>query len=279
MNEASKKLPLPDLIAFDLDFTLLRDDHTLSERTAAALRELNARGCIPLISTGRNYQGVLPFIRQLGYESPVISSNGAMICNGLDGTVLHEWPLPDDITSGMLKEARRLGIHFQGFNNRDLFYERQGEESDFYEGITGLKGKVVQFDTWKSFHFIKALMIGPPGRSSGKWPELHEARQLFDTLFGKRLYAVFSRPCYLDLMNGEASKGIALQTLCDDLSIDPVRVAAFGDAPNDADMLNVAGISVAMKNAPREIRNQADWITNCTNNDDGVAEFIESRFF
>ena len=206
MNGSSEKLPFPGILAVDLDGTLLRSDHTVSDRTIRTFRELKKRGCVPVISTGRNYQGVLPFIDQLELESPVITSNGAMICDGRIGKILHEWPLPDDITRRILEEARKRNIYFQGFSNENIYYEKRGEEAEFYEAITCLHGHIVNFDEWEGFGFIKALMIGPPGRHSEEWPELHEVQQELQNLFGSRLHSVFSRPFYLDFMNGESSK-------------------------------------------------------------------------
>jgi Cof subfamily protein (haloacid dehalogenase superfamily) len=73
-----------------------------------------------------------------------------------------------------------------------------------------------------------------------------------------------------------ADKGIALGKACDHLGIAPTEVIAFGDAENDIAMFRLAGQSVAMEQAEAEIKSAADHVT-ATNENDGVAEFIENH--
>jgi Cof subfamily protein (haloacid dehalogenase superfamily) len=273
-----KNIPFPGIAAFDLDGTLLRSDHSISVRTAGALKELEKRGCVPVISTGRNYQGTKIFLEQLTLHGPVITSNGAMISDSRNGGIVHQWPLPDDISRWVYLEARRRKIHFQGFGYQNIYFENKGREAEYYEDITGLTGVIVNFDEWEEFNFIKALLIGPPDRPSGEWPELYAFQRDVQEKFGDRLYHVFSRPHYLDLMSGGCSKGIALEQISRDLSVGRSRVAAFGDALNDLEMLEFAGISVAMKNAHPELRERCSHVTGYSNDDDGVADFIEKMF-
>lgn len=268
----------PKLAAFDLDGTLLNSKHSFSARTISALRKLSAKGCIPVLATGRNYQGVKSFIEKIDLPGPVITSNGAMICRAETGEIIAEWPLDEDIIKEAMRVAREKKLHFQGFSNENIFYEKRGEESDFYESITGLQGELVQFGDWKRYGFIKALIIGRPSRVPAEWPELHEIRGQLQNAFGKRLQAVFSRPMYLDLMNGTCTKGTALRMIADSVHASPEETAAFGDALNDLPMLETAGISVAMKNAPEDLQRQCAYVTAGTNDEEGVADFIESYF-
>ena len=69
-------------------------------------------------------------------------------------------------------------------------------------------------------------------------------------------------------------KAVALASLCEDLQVDQSAVIAFGDEINDTEMLEWAGIGVAMANASPEAKAAADVVT-ASNNDDGVARFLE----
>lgn len=278
MKKSMSDLPLPRILALDLDGTLLRSDGTVSPRTVRALRRLEQMGCSPVICTGRNFGGVVRIVEQLGLNSPVISSNGAMIYSTAENRVIYERLLPDTVSRAIINEAHERNIYFQGFSHTDIYYEYQGDESRFYEKITGLKGTVTNFDSWKEFKFVKALMIGPPHRSPARWPELYEVQHKMKELYGDTLYAVFSRPFYLDFMSGESSKGKALDWLCGELDISRENTASMGDALNDVDMLKFTGTSIAMKNAPDEVKEICSLVTDRSNNEDGVADFIEREY-
>ena len=269
------KLKTPRLVAVDLDGTLLNADHKLSERTINVMRRLEDAGIPVVISTGRSYEGMMHFKNSIGLKNPVICYNGAVIADGGNDKILHEWLLPAHITKAAVDYAREKGIHIQFFRDGELYFEKRGEETEYYEASTGLKGHVVDFDTSLDKDVTKALMILPPSRESGEFPELHEAKAHFEELFGESLYCALSRPFYLEFINGRGSKGNALRQVCRDMGIHTEDIAAFGDGFNDLEMLEVAGMSVAMINAAEGVKNACSHITDLNNDEDGVADFVE----
>ncbi len=278
MKDTNLNIEKPALAAFDLDGTLLTSEHLLTDLTVRAIGKLEAAGVCVVISTGRSYEGMAHYARQLGLKTPIICYNGAMIADGADGRVLHEWLLPDDIAREALAYARQRDIHFQVFRNGELWYEKEREESAYYKASTGLDGRVGRLDEWEVLEPTKALMILPPSRQPAEFPELHEAREYFSNRYGQRLYCALSKPFYLEFINGKGSKGNALSQVADDLGIGADRVAAFGDGFNDLEMLEYAGLSVAMANAPEGVREKCRLVTPLSNDEDGVADFIERYF-
>ncbi len=271
-------MKIPPLVAVDLDGTLLNNDHGLSSLTKQVISRAEGAGILVIISTGRSYKGMMHYKDELGLKNPVICYNGAMIVDGAKDKILHQWPLPHNLTKSAVDYARERGFHLQIFQNERLLYEREGEESEFYQGSTGLRGEVVNFDELETLECAKALMVRPPSRHSAAFPELLEARQHFHRLYEDALFCVQSRPFYLEFMNGEASKGKALDFVCRELGIAPEDCAAFGDAFNDLEMLEKAGISVAMANAPEELKSSCCCVTEYSNDQDGVARFIQKHF-
>jgi len=266
------------IVAVDLDGTLLKTDHTLSQRTVDALRSLENRNCHVVISTGRSYEGMMKYKDQIGLKTPVICYNGAMIADGSTDSVLHQWLLPTDIARAAHQYARSQGIYFQVFRDGQLFYERECEESRYYEASTGLKGQITDFDSWENLEVTKALMIMPPSRESAQFPELSVAQEHFRELYGDKLYCALSKPFYLEFINGKGSKGNALHQVGVDLNVPREKIAAFGDGFNDLEMLEYAGVSIAMANAPEGVRERCLYTTPRTNDEDGVADFIERYF-
>jgi Cof subfamily protein (haloacid dehalogenase superfamily) len=83
---------------------------------------------------------------------------------------------------------------------------------------------------------------------------------------------------YLEVLQPDTSKGKALEHLAKLHGIDQKDIMAIGDNFNDLEMMKYAHLSVAMENAPDEVKAVADFVTN-SNNDDGVARAIEKFVF
>lgn len=268
-------LPLPKILALDLDGTLLRSDHKVSQRTIWALEALMEKGCIPVISTGRSYGGVLPVLEQLQLEIPAICFNGAAIRDG-KGNLLKEWLVPEEPLRKVLDLARQRSIHFQGFHNEKVYAEKHGVETEFYQESTGLATELTDFDQWARLAMNKAILIGSYNRDNQQWPELHEAHDALQPL-EDQINMVFSRPFYLELVDRNCSKGIALHWMMDHLAIKQEESAAMGDAMNDLEMLKAAHVSVAMENGdPRLFEYCSHRTGHC--DEDGVAQFIENQY-
>jgi hydroxymethylpyrimidine pyrophosphatase-like HAD family hydrolase len=82
------------------------------------------------------------------------------------------------------------------------------------------------------------------------------------------------KPEYLEVLHLEGTKGCAIHFLAGYFGIDMSQVIAVGDSWNDHDMIEMAGLGVAMGNAVASLKEKADYVT-LTNNDDGVAHVIE----
>jgi hypothetical protein len=78
----------------------------------------------------------------------------------------------------------------------------------------------------------------------------------------------------LEVLPPNGSKGDALRVLLDELNIPAEQVMALGDGENDIEMLQLAGIGVAVGNASPLLKAVADQVV-ASNDDDGVAEAIE----
>ena len=91
--------------------------------------------------------------------------------------------------------------------------------------------------------------------------------------FGSSLAINLSKPDFLEITDRSATKGRALQFLAEMHRIPREQVAAIGDSYNDLDMLQYAGIGVAVANARQEIKEAASIVTE-SNLNNGVAVFI-----
>ena len=116
--------------------------------------------------------------------------------------------------------------------------------------------------------------VGPPD-------SIAEARERVVADHGEKVAAIDvpvpKGQRFLYIRGADNTKAMALALLCTHLGVSIERVTAFGDWHNDIELLKAAGCGVAMKNAPRPAREAADLVCPYTNDEDGVALFIEER--
>lgn len=104
---------------------------------------------------------------------------------------------------------------------------------------------------------------------------VQEMEILLREKFSSLLNIYLSGPRYLEISAKDVDKGHALEAICEAYGYDTSQAMAIGDYFNDLGMLKVAGYSVAMGNAPDEIKRHAHAVTD-TNDEDGLAKAIEA---
>ncbi|HEX3604454.1 MAG TPA: HAD hydrolase family protein [Candidatus Dormibacteraeota bacterium] len=265
----------PELVALDLDGTCLDQQQRLAPRTRDAVRAAVAAGVAVVIATGRMYRSALPWAREMGVTAPLLCYQGALVRalpdgNGTSppGPVLFEDPVPPDVAEHALQIARAGNWHYQAYQDDLLLCEEDRPEAHLYSRIAQVE-----------IHFVDDL-VPVLRRGSTKVVCVVEdpagaARceaAMREGLAGAGL-VTRSLPQFVEITNPVASKGRALTRLCDRLGIPLGAVVAVGDAPNDSDMLRVAGYSVAVDGAPDRLLVNAD--ATCAPADQaGVADVL-----
>jgi len=256
------------LIAVDLDDTLLDKSGAVSPRTRAAIAAALANGVTVTIATGRMYRSAAPFARQLGLDVPLITYNGALIKSSLSGEVLYHRPLAERLAHQVLELFRRNSWYIQSYLDDVLYVRELDAKAQWYAAFA----KVEAVPAGESFY----TMPGAPTKllSLGDPETIREICREVRKEFGAALSAVISKPQFLEMIDPGVGKGRALDFLAARLGISRAEVMAVGDSENDLDLLEHAGLAVAMGNASAELKARADAVT-AANDADGVAEAIE----
>jgi len=266
----------PRLIATDLDGTLLRDDKSVSERTIAALAAAEQAGIEVFFVTGRP-------ARWMDVVSDHVHGHGLAICgNGAAVVDLHGGPgahrfvkvrelarenaldavkLVREVAPGTLFAIERTyGLHLEpGY---PPLHAEPAESVDAAE-------RLLSEDALDADQPVLKILAFHPELAPDDF--LLSAR----AAVGERANVTRSSPTALLEISGPGiSKASTLALCCAERGIRPEEVVAFGDMPNDVEMLTWAGASYAMGNAHPDVIAAASGST-VDNNEDGVAVVIE----
>lgn len=261
-----------NLVALDLDDTLLDSGLRISPRCIQTIRAVKQKGVIVTIATGRMFKSALPYASQLGIDVPLITYQGAWIKNSGSGEVLYYCPVDRSYAQLIFDFFERCGVHYHSYFDDTLCMERVGEEGQYYAQIAGVQPVIVE--SLKS-----ELETREPMKIMGitfNEKMLLDMELCLKNRFGRELYITRSKPDFLEVMNRQATKSNALQVIARHYGIDRTNVMAIGDSYNDVDMLEWAGLGVAMGNSHRDVKEAADFVTT-SNEEEGVAEAL-TRF-
>ena len=259
------------LLALDLDGTLIGRDLTISPRTKNAISQLMSQGIIVTIATGRMFQSALPFAKELNINVPIICYEGAMIANPDTKDVLWHKPVPLQFARQVIEIVNREKLHINAYLDDELYVETVNEKAALYASIARVRANAVG----KLLDFLdreptKLVIVGTPEEIDGINKTLKDE-------FKGALHIAKSFPRFCEVAHRECSKANALSMLADKLGIVQSEVMAIGDNPNDVDMVEWAGMGIAMANGTQEVKEVADWITGSIE-EDGVAQAIEKFF-
>lgn len=247
-----------DLIVCDLDGTLVGRDLAVDAHALAQLVVLRQRGIDATIATGRILAAAARYVKEIGVTLPVILYNGAIVLEPHTRRVLFERRIPRSQARAALELLAGHDIDAQLYLNPSdtgYYVERVTPAIEAFTAKDGIPySQVAALGALLDTDPLKLLLIGPR-------VELLRYRQRV-LQAGLTLETVLSEHNFLELLPSGVSKGAALRHLCAHLGIDIQRVVAFGDNPNDAEMLAAAGCGVAMASGDPQLRAQADLVVD-----------------
>jgi Cof subfamily protein (haloacid dehalogenase superfamily) len=262
-----------DLIAIDMDGTLLDSNHAVSPRVKQAIAAARAQGIRIVLATGRPFSGVEEYLEELGMNGEgdyCITFNGAVIQNAAGTKSVAETTLGYDDFLYCEQVARDIGVHFHMLFERSMMTPNADISShtvrDAYISRTPLMFRSVE-QVDPAWRFRKFMMVDDAA-------VLDRAIARLPPELTQRYTVVKSAADFLEILHLDAGKGRALATLAAHLGVPGENIMAIGDQENDLVMLEFAGVAVAMGNAIDAVKAVADHVTT-SNNEDGVAIAIE----
>jgi len=257
------------LIVTDLDGTLLNDE----KQVPAGFRELEKKfrkeGITWVLASGRQYYTIAEQFSDLLEDVYIIAENGAIALKG--SQVIHLNPLAEDLTLELIDRGRNIKNAWPILCGRKSAWVENNyqplldEAQKYYKEL-----QVVEDLTLVDDVALKFTMCDFTGSEVNSFPYFENMQ--------KRCRVAVAGQIWLDMTSLTATKGTALLEIMKHCNASADEVMAFGDYMNDKEMLEVAGISYALKNSHPDLFKSARFITKHDNNNNGVIREIKEYF-
>lgn len=250
------------LIALDVDGTLINNEYQITESTLQTIKEVNRQGAHIVLCTGRGPTSTLPLLELLGLEGTVITHNGAATVESVGSKLIHQFAFHMNQLQSFVDYCRVNAIHFDVNTAFEHYLEHLTDvERDMYkkylvvpnqiDDVMSIQEDVVKISIYAEGDVLDQLTLD--------WPNIGHPL----------LKIIRSGEHFIDVMHHLANKGNALKSLANSWNIQAADILAIGNYYNDLEMLEFAGLGIAMDNSPEDMKRDADAVT-ASNDEEGV---------
>jgi len=263
--------PLPpdfgtQLVALDVDDTLVAHGSAVSERVVDAIQRARAGGVYVTLATGRSPSTTIPVARAAGVDDLIVCSNGGLLMSvATESTIESETFDPRPVLEELIDHLPDAVYAVEDVSG--MFRAT----SAFRTGELGLSVREVPFDHLLTEPVVRLVVRSDQHVDQG-FGDIVEALGYESVVFGVADVA------WMDIGGRGINKSTMLQRLCELKGFDPARAITIGDFWNDSEMLRWAGWGVAMGSAPDAIKAMAKAVTSAVPGE-GVADILDSIQF
>lgn len=264
------------LLVLDIDGTIAGLSNQIRQPVIEAIAQVQDRGILVAVATGRMFCSALRFYQAIGGELPLICYNGALIQDFKTDKIHQHLPISIPLAGTVLDfldqphYRDQITIHF--YIDDCLYVRAMGKDTCKYLERTSAPVRLVK--DLKESLTVEPTKILALSENLDLIDEL--AADLCVTFTQDQLHFTKSTPTFLEITHPQANKGLAVQYLAETLlGLDAENVMAIGDNFNDLEMLKYAGMGIAMGNAPAPVQKIANWIAPSIEEDGVVAAITE----
>lgn len=249
------------LVVVDIDGTISGESNEISTVVKQVIQEVQAKGIPVAIATGRMYCSALRFHQTIRSSLPLITYQGALIREPETDYIHRHWTLSQGTALQLLDYFERvefwqeLSVHC--YINDQLYVREITPETELYMARSAVSAVAVGD--------LREVLQNAPTKILALSDNTDHIDHLLTTLKAQytpaELYLTKSVATFFEATNPLVNKATAVKYLAEDLlGLQPKNVMTVGDNFNDLEMLEYAGIGVAMGNAPESVKAVADWI-------------------
>ncbi|MBN2816399.1 MAG: HAD-IIB family hydrolase [Campylobacterales bacterium] len=263
----------------DLDHTFLRNDLSISDYTKNIWNS-HAKSSIMGIATARTYKKTMEFMQGVTINAPMILLDGALIATQ-ERKIIDTKLISKEIGDAIIQEGIKFGIYPFVISLAD----KNLNEAFLYSHILNDVQKIVLSRYAKDDNLIEQKNLRAVDENfkivyMGDEMLLKALHESLESLFHDELKYIFAPEAYvgcyfLTILHKDADKSHGIKSVSEALGFDLTKLTVFGDNFNDVGMFALAGKSIAMQNAQEGVKCQADIVLEHTNDEDGVARYLE----
>lgn len=253
------------LVAVDLDDTLLNSEVAISEENKKVIQACMDQGVHFTFATGRMFRAAVDFARELNVSLPLITYQGALV-KTTDNEEIQHHVIEKDMAEDLIEFLKQYDMQLNVYMDDTLYVESINDFGADYVKVSRVEHEITRFPQGLHTEPTKILLAGQP--------ELLDEVEALALDRYKDLAITKSKEYFLEFGNPKAMKGKALKNLADSLGVKREEIMAIGDGMNDYDMIQFAGLGVAVQNAVEPVKEIADFIS-ASNDDHGVAKAIK----
>lgn len=258
------------LIAIDLDGTTLNNRSELSPRTINILKKISQAGHYVTIATGRPYRMSRQFYQELSLDTPMVNFNGALV-----HLPFHHWKgettsvIKREIAFDILAQKQALNLDFIAAENKETFYIDNFDAFDIqYFAAEATPANLLSKENMQTDPTSLLLRL--------KEQNTADVSRSLTQQFGDQIdVRTWGGPKpILEIVAKGIQKAAGVAHVAETLGVSQKDVIAFGDEHNDVEMLEYAGWGVAMSNGTEQAKDAANDVTEKSNDEDGMADYL-----
>lgn len=287
------------LLVLDMDGTLLSNNKKISKENITAIKKAKQKGVKVVIASGRTIQGIENYLEELDLISEdnySVVCSGALVMNNTKEEVIQCDPISYEDFKYVFNLVKQLHINLNMYSDERILIHSINYFSEIDSIANNMPLQMTDFNSLKKDTLITKIMLINEDLSM-----VDEIQALFPSFvvkdisikakkgFNKDLFADMSKlpkeflerftvskvaPFIVEVMKKNSSKRSGIEKISRELKINPNEIICIGDSGNDKQMIEYAGLGVAMGNAFPEIKEIADYVTY-TNEQNGVAHVID----
>lgn len=263
------------ILATDLDGTLNNDFHQITKGNKEAISQAVKEGMKVLICSGRSPASIEPYAKNAGLAEKGfygIGFNGCVVYEADTMKIIYEKRLEKENALKIISLIKNAysSAPVMAYVQQDLIYYETGQEyiCGYSDRVNIKREKIEDFNKAVKDDVFKVIICWAPEKLQGIYDAIKDEVGQYGFMF-------FSSPNLLEFSPLGSDKSTGVKFLADYLNVGMDEVICVGDNYNDLEMVKEAGLGVAVKNAVKELKEAADYITDKDNNEDAVKEVLD----
>ncbi len=263
----------------DLDHTFLRTDLSVSDYTKKIWNSY-ANASVLSIATARTYKKTAQFLEGVEVNAPMILLDGSLIAT-IDKKIIDTKFISKNIADEIIDEGAKLGIYPFVLS---LVDNELNEAFSYSTTLNGYQSEIIKRyvndDHTQVFKDLRAMQNNFKIVYMADEALLIELEKNLKTIFKEDLKYILAPEAYmgcyfLTILHKDADKSHGIKSVSEAVGFDLNKLTVFGDNFNDIGMFELANTSVAVANAQEGVKQCADIVLKHTNDEDGVAKYLE----